>query len=83
MRSGCPIRGNRMLAGVLGIVGFVLALFVVGAFMENDLRKMAKYGAALAACLFVVLVATKPKPFAHVTDCYVDWDGRANSTVCD
>lgn len=72
-----------MVAGVLGVVGFVLALFVVGAFMENDLRKMARYGAALALCLVVVFVATRPKPFAHTVSCSVEWDGRANSEVCD
>lgn len=72
-----------MAAGFLGIVAFGLVLFVVGALMESNIAKAAKFGAALACCLAVILVATKPKPFGHETNCYVDWDGRTNSTVCD
>jgi len=72
-----------MLAGVLGVVGFVLALFVVGAFMEGDMGKVGRYAAALLACVVITLLATSPRPFQHATECVTDWDGRSNSTVCN
>lgn len=72
-----------MLAGMLGIVGLGLAVMVIGALMESNLRKAAIWGAAFLGCIVVILTTTSPKPFAHVTECYTDWDGRSNSSVCD
>lgn len=43
-----------MIAGILGLAGFVLVLFTVGAFMEEDLGKMAKFGGALLVCLGLI-----------------------------
>lgn len=71
------------MAGVLGIIGLALAICVVGALMESNLRKAGLFAAALGCCLVVILVGTKPKPFAHTANCVIDWDGRANSEVCD
>lgn len=71
------------MAGVLGIIGLALAICVVGALMESNLKKAGLFALALAACVAVILIGTQPRPFAHTANCYVDWDGRANSTVCD
>jgi hypothetical protein len=70
------------MAAVLGIVAFVLTLFVAGAFMENDLRKMAVFGAAFLACCILTLMFVQPQRGGY-QDCYIDWDGRSNSTVCE
>lgn len=72
-----------MIAGVLGVIGFVLVLFVVGAFMEENLPKAGKFGAALVVCLLAIFLFTKPGPFKYVTNCSIDWDGRSNSEICD
>lgn len=72
-----------MLAGVLGVVSFVLALFAAGAFMEGDMGKIGRYAAAFIACVVITLVFTSPKPFQHVTECITDWDGRSNSEICN
>lgn len=72
-----------MLSGVLGVVAFVLVLFVIGAVMEQDRQAFLKWGAALAVCVVAILTLTKPLPYSSATNCFIDWDGRANVEVCD
>lgn len=72
-----------MLSGVLGVVAFVLVLFVIGAIMEQNGRGVLKWGVALAVCVVAMLTLTKPLPYSTATNCFIDWDGRANVEVCD
>lgn len=72
-----------MLSGILGVVAFVLVLFVVGAIMEQNGRGVMKWGAALAVCTVAILMLTKPLPYSNATNCFIDWDARANVEVCN
>ncbi len=73
-----------MTAGVLGIVGLVLALFCVGGFMEGNMAKVAKFGAGIAVCAALILLTAGPsRNTGGSQNCYIDWDGRANSEICD
>lgn len=73
-----------MLAGLLGIAGLVLALFAVGGFMEGDMGKVGKYGAGFVVCGVLALVTGSGLHQSPTGQhCSTDWDGRANSEVCD
>jgi hypothetical protein len=73
-----------MIAGVLGIIGLVLALFCVGGFMEGNMAKAGKFGAGLAICLGLILITSGPsRNTGGGQNCHTEWDGRANSEVCD
>ena len=69
--------------GLLGIVAFFLALFVAGAIMEGNGAKAMKFGAALFVCS-VVIIGWGPKGDNFASgNCWTDWDGRSNPTVCE
>jgi hypothetical protein len=73
-----------MLAGLFGIAGLVLALFAVGGFMEGDMGKVGKYGAGFVICGVLALMAgAGTERNSTGQHCSTDWDGRANSEVCD
>lgn len=71
------------MVAVLGIVGLVLALFTAGAFMENNLRKMAGFGTAFVVCCVLILATSAPRRGGPFQDCFTDWDARSNATVCE
>jgi hypothetical protein len=71
-----------MLAGVLGIVALCLLLLAVGGFMEGDIGKVAKFGTLFAICAIVSAFTATSHPGAS-QNCHIEWDGRANSEVCD
>jgi hypothetical protein len=72
-----------VIAGVLGVCGFVLALFAVGGFMEGDMGKVAKFGGGFVICAILILIVGGPLGTGGSQTCRIDWDGRANSEVCD
>ncbi|TPM53275.1 hypothetical protein FJ959_22365 [Mesorhizobium sp. B2-2-4] len=72
-----------MLAATLGILGLVLALFCVGGFMEGDMAKVGKFGAGFVLCAFLAIMTGAPHSGGGSQNCHIDWDGRANSEVCD
>lgn len=73
-----------MLAGVLGILGLILAICAGGAFMEGDAKKAAMFGAGLLACSIIIIGWTpRPKYSSGFQDCWTEWDGRTTRTVCD
>ncbi|TPM89865.1 hypothetical protein [Mesorhizobium sp. B2-1-3A] len=72
-----------MLAGVLGIVGLALALFCVGGFLEGDMAKVGKFGAAFVVCGVLILMTGTAPSGSGAQNCRIDWDGRANSEVCN
>jgi len=73
-----------MLAAVLGVIGLVLALFAVGGFMEGDMSKVGKFGAGLAVCAVLILMTSGPNRTTGASqNCHIDWDGFANSEVCN
>jgi len=71
------------VAALFGFLGFVAALFVVGAFMEGNMRKVGIAGAAFVACAIVILAFDKPRSNSGGRDCWTEWDMRASRTVCD
>lgn len=72
-----------MLAGVLGVVGLVLGLFAIGGFMEGDMGKVAKFGAGFVVCGALILMTGSPRSVSAPQHCETDWDGFANSEVCN
>jgi hypothetical protein len=70
------------MAGILGIASFVAALFVVGAFMECDGRKALVSGSIFGALVLLIVMFTNPRPLTDA-ECWIDWDARSNSVVCD
>lgn len=73
-----------MLAGVLGIVAFVLVLFAIGGFMQGDMGKVLKFGGAFAVCAVLILMTGGPSRHTGGSqNCHIDWDGFSNSEVCD
>lgn len=73
-----------MIAGILGIVGLVLALFCVGGFMEDDMAKVGKFGAAFVVCGVLILMTAGPsRNSGGSQNCHIEWDGFSNPEVCD
>lgn len=66
----------------LGMVAFLMALFVVGSFMEGKPLRMLGFGAAFLGCAALILMIGSA-PHGGYQDCYTDWDARSNATVCD
>ena len=73
------------MSAILGVVGLVLAIFVVGALMERDLRKAGLLGLALLGCGFLVIVSDDNRGsfFSQSENCWTEWDLRVGRTVCD
>lgn len=71
-----------MILGIVGLVAFVLALYVIGAVAERNAAKAAKFGGVLLVCATVILLFGEPAQLTDA-DCYIDWDARSNSAVCD
>ena len=73
------------MGAILGIVGFVLALFVVGALMERNLRKAGLFGAALLGCgiLIMSIDGNRGRHYPASKNCWTEWDLRTSRTVCD
>lgn len=71
-----------MIAGFLGLVAFVLALFCAGALAESNMAKAMKFGAAAFVCFVAVIMSSGKLPSDGFQNCYTDWDGFANSEVC-
>jgi hypothetical protein len=72
------------MAALFGTLAFVAALFVVGAIMEGNVRKAGLFACAVAVCGVLILAS----PSRHYVgksaqNCSIEWDGRANSEVCD
>jgi hypothetical protein len=66
------------LLGPLG-VGFLVAAYM---FRDGGGGKVAAFGIAGVACLGAMIVLT-PATKGSRGDCFVDWDARSNSIVCD
>ena len=71
------------MGAILGVVGFILVLFVVGALMERNVKKAGIFGAALAVCSVLIIgLGDRPSSKVAGTDCYTEWDMRVSRTVC-
>lgn len=72
------------MSAILGLVGFVLVLFVVGALMERDLRKASFFGLALLGCGALIIASDNNRgSFSPAANCWTEWDMRVSRTVCD
>lgn len=84
MRSAYRIRKGNSLSAILGLVGFVLVLFTIGAFMEGNTAKMLRFAAGtLVVFLAIIFLTSAPSPDTIGRDCWIDWDGRSNPEVCN
>jgi len=68
-----------LLAWVIGLVG---AALVVWAFMLKGLPTLTVWG-SMAGFILVVIGLGIGGFGSGGGGCYIDWDGRSNSTVCD
>ncbi|WP_181171685.1 hypothetical protein [Mesorhizobium sp. B2-6-7] len=47
------------------------------------MAKVGKFGAAFVVCAFLAIMTGTPHSGGGSQNCRIDWDGRANSEVCD
>lgn len=72
------------MAAFFGFVAFIVALFCVGALMEEDLKKAGYFAAAFIVCSVIIISSGSHGNRTVVQrDCVIDWDGFSNSEVCD
>lgn len=71
------------MVAILGIVAFVLALFVVGSLMEREIRRAGIYGVALLICTVVIMSFDDRRSIIQTANCWTEWDMRVSRTVCD
>lgn len=70
--------GNEM-ALLFAIIGGAI---IIHAFRLKELPIMTTAGLFIG-CFFLTLAAVSIDVPVGEPDCYTDWDGRSNSTVCD
>lgn len=72
------------MVAVLGVAGFALVLFVVGALMEHNLRKAGLFGLALLGCCVLIIASDDNRGGSlQAANCWTEWDLRVSRTVCD
>lgn len=71
------------MSAILGIVAFILVLFVVGSLMERNLRKAGIFGAALMGCAILIMSFDGNRSYRETANCWTEWDLRVSRTVCD
>lgn len=64
-------------------VAFVAGGVAVNAWLEGDKSMASKSLLIFAVCVAVIFVAPKRAPEFGSGNCYTEWDGRSNPTVCD
>jgi len=64
---------------IFAVIG---AAFIVCAFRLKGLPIMTATG-LFVGCFFLALSASALDVPIGPGECYVDWDGRSNSTICD
>lgn len=69
---------------MLALLGPLGAVFLFVAYLNRDdsVARFWSFGIAGLVC-FAVMIASTPKTGGRGVDCFVDWDARSNSTVCD
>lgn len=70
------------LAAFVGIIGFILAFFAAGHWWFGSPLRWRLTWAALGLIAFA-FVFGQPRDIRNMSNCYTDWDGRSNPTVCD
>lgn len=72
------------MSGFFGFIAFILALFCVGALMEENMKKAGMFAAAFVVCSIIVIsIGSNGISITQQRDCYIAWDGFSNSEVCD
>ena len=72
------------MAGLFGLLAFVAALFAIGALMEGNMKKAGLFACALVVCGGLILASPSGNYVGSLPqNCSIEWDGRANSEVCD
>lgn len=79
--------GETNILTFLAIPAFFIAFFSGGvafnAWRSGEAGLACKSGAVFLFCCLIVIAAPKRPVTNGGDDCYIDWDGRSNSTVCD
>lgn len=74
----------RAVFGIVGFIGGLVAAGVMYSSWSGDRPMFWKAAAALGVCVALYVAAPKPEATSVASDnCYTDWDGRSNPTVCD
>lgn len=72
------------MSGLLGFIAFIVALFCGGALMEENYRKAGMFAAAFVVCSIIIIsLGSNGIRMTEQRNCVIDWDGFANSEVCD
>lgn len=50
--------------------------------MEGNMKKAVAFGGVFLALAFVIVLVGEPLPLLD-GDCWTEWDGRTNPTVCE
>lgn len=62
----------------------MFGLMTIFGLYDKDDQTFARGLAGLVVCVGLYFaVGHQPASHKSGTDCYIDWDGRSNSTVCD
>ncbi len=65
-------------------VAFLSGGVAFNAWRSGEIGMAAKAAAVFGACILIFAVAPKGDlSLSRVGNCYTDWDGRNNPTVCD
>lgn len=74
------------MISILAVLAFPVA-FLAGGVAFNAMRSgetsLAVKSAAVCAICVAIYFAAPKKGVIHSDDCWTEWDGRANRTVCD
>lgn len=72
------------MSGLFGFIAFILALFTVGALMEENMKKAGMFAAAFVVCSIIIIsLGSNGIRITEQRDCRIDWDGFSNGEVCD
>lgn len=72
-----------LLAVPAMFVAFFSGAVAFSSWRSGEKSMAAKAAGLCAVCVFIMVVAPKGKTTHVSTNCFIDWDGRANAEVCD
>lgn len=75
-------RGFASIAGTVAMIVILGAMAMAGLFLNKVWGTKAAIGGVIATFVAGALIASS-LGVEFGSDCYTDWDGRSNSTVCD
>lgn len=71
------------MGGLFGLVGLVAGAIAVGTWFESRYINWIAVAVAAAGVILAFTIGLPKTKVASGDNCYTDWDGRSNPTVCD